>query len=185
MATRLDRDGVLALVAGDPWMMAAIEAVRSLELPDAWVAAGFVRGRVWDHLHGYAERTPPGDLDVIFFDPGRPPADDRRLEAELERRAPAYPWEVYNQAHTHRFNGDRPYSSSADALSRWAETASTVAVRLGPAGRLELLAPCGIADLVGMVIRFNPHPDARRDVFDERLRCKGWQRRWPRVRVAR
>ncbi len=46
---KTDRD-ILALVAGDAWMMGALEAVAALGLPDAWIGAGFLRGAVWDRL---------------------------------------------------------------------------------------------------------------------------------------
>jgi hypothetical protein len=40
-----------ALIASDDRRMRVLHAVRDLGLPDCWVAAGFVRTRVWDHLH--------------------------------------------------------------------------------------------------------------------------------------
>lgn len=61
-----------------------------------------IRNRIWDHLHGYAERTPARDVDVAYFD-----ATDSGKESELawERRLrtlrPDVPWEVKNQAAVH------------------------------------------------------------------------------------
>ncbi len=66
---------ILALAAGDAWMMGALEAIAALGLPDAWIGAGFLRGAVWDRLHGYAERTPLDDIDGIYFDPETPEPD--------------------------------------------------------------------------------------------------------------
>ncbi len=40
-----------ALLANDPVRLEILRAVRELELPDCWLAAGFVRSLVWDHLH--------------------------------------------------------------------------------------------------------------------------------------
>ncbi len=81
-------DDILALVAGDAWMMGALEAVAALGLPDAWIGAGFLRGAVWDRLHGYAERTPLGDIDVIYHDPGNldPGNLDPALDSDMENR---------------------------------------------------------------------------------------------------
>ncbi len=151
-------DDILALVAGDAWMMGALEAVAALGLPDAWIGAGFLRGAVWDRLHGYAERTPPGDIDVIYHDPGNL---DRAADEDPERRLavllPGVPWSVRNQARMHLKNGDPPYRSSTDALAHWLETPTTVAVRLNQAGGPELLAPLGTEDLLGLVVRPTPH----------------------------
>ena len=166
-------------------MMDALRCVHRAELPDAWVVAGFVRHKVWDVLHGYDHRSFPTDIDVVFFDPQRPAAEDRALEAQLAAWEPGYPWEVYNQAHMHVYNHNQPYTSCVDSFSRWAETVSTVGVRLNGDARVELVAPHGIEDLVNMVIRPTPHPDAQRDVFESRLRTKGWTTQWPMVRVDR
>ncbi|MEM8934179.1 MAG: nucleotidyltransferase family protein, partial [Acidobacteriota bacterium] len=89
-----------------------------------------------------------------------------------------------NQAHLHTYNEDAPYRDTVDSFSRWAETVSTVGVTLRPTGRVELAAPAGLDDLIGMVLRPNPHPDADREVFDRRLREKGWRELWPKVRLA-
>ena len=89
-------------------MMTALRTLQRAELPDSWIVAGFVRHKVWDHLHGKDRRTFPTDLDVVFFDPNRQPDEDRRIEEQLSTWAPEYPWEVYNQAHMHTYNGHAP-----------------------------------------------------------------------------
>ncbi len=184
---KTDRD-ILALVAGDAWMMGALEAVAGLGLPDAWIGAGFLRGAVWDRLHGYAERTPPSDIDVIYHDPGNlDPALDRGLEKRLGAilsNLPGAPWSVRNQARMHLKNGDPPYGSSAQALACWLETPTAVAVRLDAAGGPELLAPLGTRDLLGLLVRPTPHARAQRlDAYRARLTAKNWPAKWPRLRV--
>ena len=72
----LDAAGVIRSIAEDPWRVRALEQVASLELPDAWIVAGFIRCRVWDVLHGYDEPPPPSDIDVVFFDPERPASEE-------------------------------------------------------------------------------------------------------------
>ena len=178
-----DAADILALIAADPWMMRALEAAATLRLPDCWLVAGFVRAKVWDALHGYATRTMPGDIDVVFFDPARPPEADAKIETALKKINSGYPWEVCNQAHMHRYNDDAPYEDSVDAISRWAETVSTIGVRIAGNGRLELAAPHGVDDLFAMVIRPTPHPDAKREVFEKRLAEKDWRRLWPKVHI--
>ena len=175
---------VAAMIEEDAWSMTALRVVRELALPDWWLVAGFVRCLVWDRLQGKAERTRPGDIDVVFYDPSSPAEADASYQRALERAAPSYPWEVFNQAHMHVYNGDAPYIDSVDAFSRWAETVSTVGVSLGEDDRVRLAAPCGLGDLLAMRIRLNPHPDAQRDVFERRLVKKGWSAIWPGVRLV-
>ena len=121
---------------------------------------------------------------ISFFDPARPPEADAEIEAALKDIAPAYPWEVCNQAHMHTYNDDAPYEDSIDAVSRWAETVSTIGARIVGNGRLELAAPHGVDDLLAMVIRPTPHPDAKREVFEKRLVEKDWRQHWTKVQVA-
>lgn len=56
------------LILEDKWMMDILGAAQQLDLPDWWICAGFVRSKIWDALHGYIERTPLEDIDVIYFD---------------------------------------------------------------------------------------------------------------------
>jgi len=59
---------LLTLIESDTWMMDILSCVEQLQLPDCWVCAGFIRSKVWDYLHDFNERTPLGDIDVIYFD---------------------------------------------------------------------------------------------------------------------
>jgi uncharacterized protein len=194
-----------ALILADPWRRSVLGAVRALALPDWAVGAGFVRNAVWDHLHGFAAPTPPArvssraglpktaagrnrppdDVDVLFFDP----ADDTRdreaaLERQLAAALPGVPWSVRNQARMHRRNGDRPYTDTEDAIRFWLETATCVAVRLEADGRLTVIAPFGLDDL--MALRSGPTARGREgyDAYLARMRAKDWPARWPKVRVA-
>jgi len=187
MATLTDDTDILALVAADAWMMAALAAVAGLGLPDGWIGAGFLRGAVWDRLHGYAQRTPLDDIDVIYFDPeALEPAAEAALERRLDARLPGLPWEVRNQARMHLRNGDAPYRSSADALAHWLETPTAVGVRLNDGGNPELLAPLGTKDLLALVVRPTPHARAHKHrlaAYRERLERKNWPARWPKMRM--
>ncbi len=185
MAPLTDDDDILALVAGDAWMMGALEAVAGLGLPDAWIGAGFLRGAVWDRLHGFPEPTTLGDIDVIYHDPGNlEPTADEALERRLGAALPGVPWSVRNQARMHLKNGDPPYGSSAQALACWLETPTAVALRLDAAAGPKLLAPLGTRDLLGLIVRPTAHARAHRlAAYRARMTAKDWPAKWPRLRV--
>jgi hypothetical protein len=177
-------DFVVATVLRDPWRRRVLEHVRSLELSDGWVAAGFVRSAVWDRLSGKRTATPLPDVDVIYFDPddtARP--SEETIRRKLEEMAPGVPWSVKNQARMHTRNGDAPYASTEDAMWHWAETATCVAVRLDESGNCRLLAPHGLDDLMAMRIRPTPHFMTKLDTFRARARRKDWRALWPGVAV--
>jgi uncharacterized protein len=174
---------ILDLVRSDPWMMRVLRAAESLDLPEWMIGAGFVRNKVWDHLQGFANaEVPTADIDLIYFDP----ADMREsTEKEHDRRLRALcdvNWSAKNQARMHAVTGDEPYKSAADGLAHWVESATCVAVTLR-GGELRLIAPFGIDDLVGLIVR--PSPGFTRDisVFHQRVASKRWLETWSRLRV--
>ena len=61
-------EDIIRLVSEDEWMMDILRSAKSLNLPDWWVCAGFVRSKIWDVLHEFNDRTPLPDIDVIYFD---------------------------------------------------------------------------------------------------------------------
>lgn len=174
-----------ALIAQNPMRMRLLQLVCDLHLPDAWIGAGFVRNLVWDALHGFATSTPLTDVDVVYFNSLQiEPAADLKLEARLLNQDPHVKWQVRNQARMHIKNGDAPYTSCADAIARWPETATAVAARVDSKGEIELLAPLGVDDLLYLRVCPTSHFAAtpeKRSVFRARVEEKNWSRTWPKL----
>lgn len=164
--------------------MAVLRAVRSQDLPDWAIGAGFVRNAVWDRLHGNADRTPLDDVDVLYFDRSETRRRaERDIEARLAQRMLSVPWSVRNQARMHLRNGDEPYAGTGDALRYWLETATCVAVTLDADDRLSVIAPYGLGDLLEMRSGPTARGRERYDAYLDRMRRKNWPVRWPCVRV--
>ncbi|MFF2019219.1 nucleotidyltransferase family protein [Paenibacillus sp. NPDC058177] len=182
-----NEEDILRLVQSDPWMMSVLETASLLHLPDWWVCAGFVRSKIWDTLHGFAERTPLPDVDVVYFDPSNlDEAEEKRLEEQLRSIDPTIPWSVKNEARMHLINNMSPFSSSTDAISNFTETATALGLSLNEAGQVILTAPHGIEDAVNMVLRPTPHFAAdkeRHPIFVERIARKNWQQTWSQLRL--
>jgi len=156
--------------------------VERLGLPDAWIGAGFIRNMVWDVLHGREINVSSlNDVDVVFLDY----ADDRKerdlsLEAALQEVAPGLPWQVRNQARMYRRNSDEPYPDTLHAVARFPETATAVAART-QRGRVEVVAPHGIEDLLNLIVRPTPAFEHKMDIYRKRVLSKNWPSRWPRL----
>jgi hypothetical protein len=182
------QERLIAVVRARPEIMAALRAVRGLRLPDWAVGAGLIRNAVWDYLHGYDEPIPTADIDVLYFDPSDlTSATEQDAERRLGRALPSARWDVKNQARVHLWYpakfGRRiqPLRSVEDGLASWAETATAVAVRLEDDDRLTVLAPFGLGDLFGLVLR--PVATwASRATAESRARNKRWLERWPLLR---
>lgn len=163
---------------------ALLSHVERLGLPDGWIGAGFIRNTVWDVLHGRAiDVSRLNDVDVIFFDP----SDTRReresdLRNRLHEHAPGMAWSVKNQARMHLRNGDAPYRDTVDAVAHWAETATAIAAR-SIRGRVEVMAPHGVEDLLNLIVRPTPPFEWKMEVYRERVLGKDWPTRWPKLTV--
>jgi hypothetical protein len=177
--------GLARFVADRPAMMRRLEAVAAHGPAGAWIGAGFLRNAVWDALSGRdPDALPPVDLDVVFHDAtDAGAARDAAAEARLAAAAPGLPWSVTNQARMHGRNGHPPYDGLAEALAHWPETATAIAARLGPGG-VEILAPHGLADLLGLVARPTPAHRAKPSAMLARIAAKGWAARWPGLRIV-
>lgn len=174
---------LLALIAGQPQRLHLLRVVRDHGPQGAWIAAGFVRNAVWDALHGYDEPTPLGDIDVLYFaTDSLEPEADYAWERRLLEACPDQPWSVRNQARMHRRNGDAPYRDCADAMCRWPEVCTAVALRLR-GDSLELLAPLGIDDLWALRVRPTEHFRAKPHLYRERIAAKNWPANWPKLRI--
>lgn len=176
-----DRAGLTRVLLGSPWHAEALQAVRAAAGAGGWIGAGFVRNAVWDAAQGRAFEKPV-DVDVLILDADWDAED--RLQRQLAEAAPGVPWSVRNQARMHVRHGDAPYASIADAMRRWPETATAVAVRADGTGGLWIIAPFGLADLMRGVLRPTEDSARCRKAFGERLRRKKWLTRWPALTLA-
>lgn len=170
------REEVEIGILTDDRRMAALRLVRELDLPHGAIAGDFVRCAVFDRLHGHPEPTQLRSIDVVYLDAERTdPAIDRSLELELVARAARRPWRVANLA---RDGG----TLRAGLAARYPDTASAVAVRLGPRESLEIVAPFGLEDLVAGVVR--PSAPERAGLLRRRMAEERWRARYPRIRLV-
>jgi hypothetical protein len=172
---------LVEIVTASERRMAVLRAVRALALPDAYVAAGFVRNAVWSALFP-SGLTIPSDVDVVYF--STEPRDEKALEARLAEAVPGELHSVTNQAEMASWNGDEPYRSTADAMAHWPETATAVGVRLTADDRVEVIAPYGLDDLFAGIVRPTPAFAAKPEAFAARQVDKRFAERFPGVRIA-
>jgi hypothetical protein len=128
------------------------------------------------------------DLDVVYFDRRHLSSEhDEKFPLALLRREPQFPWEVTNQAAVHLWfettfgHAVDPIESIEEAIASWPETATSVGIRLEN-DQLRIIAPLGLSDLFGMVVRRNPRR-ASVKTYQERIRTKKYAERWPKVRI--
>ncbi|MEK4404363.1 nucleotidyltransferase family protein [Sporosarcina sp. FSL K6-6792] len=178
---------IVVLIQEDKWMMDLLKYAKSLNLPDWWICAGFVRSKIWDVQHGFNERTTTPDIDVIYYDrTNSEKSVEKEYEEVLKRLLPAIPWSVKNQARMHSVNNVIPYTSSVDAISRFPETATALGVKLDEGNNVILTAPHGIEDVVNLRVKPTPYffdKKERMKIYEERIKKKNWQVVWSKLEI--
>ncbi|CAM2834878.1 nucleotidyltransferase family protein [Vibrio rarus] len=176
-------DRIVELIQQDPIRIEALECVSQLNLPQCYIAAGFVRNMVWDALHEFKLSTLLNDVDVIYFDPTESDPDAYlEYEAQLKGCMPQLNWQVRNQVKMHERNSDEPYQSSVDAMSYWPEKETAVAIRKTRLGHYECVAAFGFESLFSCCVTHNPKRS--RETFESRVNSKGWLVRWSSLRIT-
>ncbi|MFQ3280916.1 nucleotidyltransferase family protein [Reinekea sp.] len=171
---------IISTIQSDASRMRALDAVKSLDLPDWLIAAGFVRNAVWDSVFGV--KTQLNDIDVIYFCTlDNSEQRDVLLERKLFSLAPNLPWSVKNQARMHLKNRDEPYTSTLDAMSYWPEKQTSVGVKVNRYNEIELKSSFELSLLFNRSIDHNPFRSV--EVFKRRIIGKGWLSKWPGLQV--
>lgn len=177
---------LITIVRNQDWLMNILKAVRNLELPDWYIAAGAIRNTVWSKLHNYSDNIKLNDIDVVYFDSkDLTTAKEKETETRLSKLFPELVFEVVNQARAHTFNKGRPQAtSSCDAISYWTETPTCVGVRLEKDDSITICAPYGLEDL--FELRVKPIPLPKRDIklYEKRKKIKQWDKTWPKLKIS-
>jgi hypothetical protein len=173
----------LELISGNKQMLEELAVVRELQLPDWYAAAGYVRNYIWDRLHGYTTRTPLNDIDVIYYDPQRlDETFEKSCEQRLRERTGLTIWSVKNQARMHVRNGEAPYLSIEDAIKRWPETVTAVAIRLEADDSVSYLCPHGLDEIFECRIKMSPYYSNEAH-YRQRVSSKNWLSIWPKLHM--
>ncbi|WP_404451577.1 nucleotidyltransferase family protein [Virgibacillus necropolis] len=178
---------IIQSIYDDEWMMDVLVTARSLNLPDWWICAGFVRSKVWDVIHGFGVRKATQDVDVVYFDQTNiDETEEKRLDKRLHKARPDIPWSVKNEARMHVRNNTSPYTSAEDAIAKFPETVTSIGVTLDKNNQLLLTTPHGIDDILNMSVRPTPYflkNDDLMKIYHNRLREKKWEDKWYMVKI--
>jgi hypothetical protein len=184
------RDALETIIRAQPVLMAVLQGMAELALPDPLLGSGAIYNSVWNALTGKPALTGIKDADVVYF-------DDTDLSYEAEdaviRRAAAQfaglplPVEVRNQARVHlwfplKFGTPYPkLTHSAEMMLYFASKTHAVAARLEPDGSMGIFAPFGLDDMFSFRITPNPALDNRLTHEAKGARAKAI---WPEITVV-
>jgi len=185
MNTTLSPSELHQLLESDEQLMNLLRLINKV-IPHPWcVFGGQVRNIVWDYSTDNPASHLSRDVDIGIFS-----SDDASLETllgnALREIDSDHEWDIENFAFSHIENQDDAYSSLEDGLSKQLMTVMSVGATLSSEGRLLLLAPLGIEDLVNLTVRPTPiiyrHPERFR-LIEETIVAKEWQQKWPELKI--
>lgn len=182
----LQAQAFAATVLRNPRIRAVLERLAGLDLPPWYLTAGALFQTVWNTAAGHADlHRGIRDLDLFFFDD-----QDLSYEAEdvvIKRCLEAchglgVDLEPRNQARVHlwyeaKFGKAIPaYRDLEHAISSFAATCCSVAIRLDAAGRLTVHATHGFDDLFALTLRPSPTSIAPREIYETKAAryCEMW-----------
>ncbi len=169
---------IVELIKMDVERIEILKTVSRLKLPDCYVAAGFVRNMVWDHLHNYSA-TRLNDIDVVYY--SNPGVDESVYIKRLSEEHPNYDWQLKNQAKMHLKNGDKPYRNTSHAMEYWPEIETAIGVKIDRSGQIKISAPFGVESLFAGFVTHNKNREI--EIFNKRIESKGWLDIWPKLSV--
>ncbi len=176
-----EKEHILHLVTNNSDRMQALCAVAALNLPDWYIAAGFVRNLIWDALHRTSSSL--NDVDVIYFcknDCSR--ERDINLEERLLDAKPTIPWSVKNQARMHSKNNHQAYNNCKQAMSYWPEKQTAIGIRLENNGELRLCHCFPLRFQFNLQITKN-HKSSK-ELFLQRIKAKQWLAVYPKLTIS-
>lgn len=163
--------------------MKDLTILRELNLPDWYVAAGYVRNYIWDSLHNYRIRTPLNDIDVIYYNTEEIDEEiEKKYEQKLKLVTGLTIWSVKNQARMHTINGDQPYKSIEDAIGHWPETVTAVGIKLNQDDSISYISPYGLNDIFEYRVRKSPLFKDE-NCYRARVNKKNWKEIWPKLEI--
>ncbi|ASG01737.1 MULTISPECIES: nucleotidyltransferase family protein [Vibrio] len=170
-----------SLISNNEAVMAALKVVSKVD-KSLYIGGGYIRDLVWDYLHEYDMPTPVHDVDVVYMNSlSATKEHDEDIEAQLRSYAVNVKWSVKNQARMHQYNKEEPYISVSDAISKWPEIATCIAVRLTEEGQLDIIAPHGVDELFRLYVSPTPHFKKKMERYQERISKKQWEKTWPKL----
>jgi hypothetical protein len=146
-------------------VMSVLEAAREARLPSWRLFSGAVYQTAWNALSSRPADYGIRDYDVAYFEADLSEKAQADIQAKVLAFVPAsmrMRVEVVNQARVHLWFENqfgRSYAAltgTDGAFRRSLFTAHAVGVRLEPDESLSIVAPYGLGDIFGLVLRPNP-----------------------------
>ena len=183
---------IISILKENKELMAILDYVDKLNLPNYYIAAGCVFQTVWNYYDNKPLNYGIKDIDIIYFD-----KNDLSVEVDLKYYhmikqhscALGYKYEidVSNEARMHLWKKDKynidiePYISSEDAIEKWIATIHAIGIKKED-GDIKIYAPYGLSDIFTKTIRPIKHISNSKEIYEEKV--NSWNERFSNLNIV-
>jgi len=164
-----------------------LELAPRLQMPNWYLGAGCIAQTVWNMHHGFDLIHGIKDYDLVYYDSPDITQEGEKLYIKKGRDCfRDLPIEIKNEARVHLWYEKhfgysiKPYKSIEEAINTWPTTATSVAVKYDNKGEFIVIAPYGLNDLFGMIVRPNKTQITKK-IYLEKV--ERWERIWPKLTI--
>ena len=168
-------------------LIALLQILDDLGIPDCYVAAGSVNQTVFNYLSGYEVDYGIGDYDVVYYDTDTSYEAEDKIIKRINSKAKklGLNLDIKNEARVHLWYGEKydhdieQYLSVYDAINSWGTTVTCIGVKMHN-GKLDVYAPYGLNDLFSMTLRPVKNQCTKK-YWD--IKVNKWKEKWPLLTV--
>ena len=175
-------------IFSSPLLAPILERWDEISLPDCWLVAGAVAHTYWNKVHEFPPTYGIKDVDIAYFDAAETSEEaETTQELRIRQLFNGLPvtFDVKNEARVHLWYEQKfgypisAYTSSKSAIKTFPTTAGAIGLRPRITA-LEVYAPFGFRDLVGLTVRPNK-TQITRAIYSEKV--KRWRSIWPGLKI--
>lgn len=180
---------LLAILFENKVLKEAFELTPQLKLPNWYIAGGVISQTVWNYLSGFDLNAHIKDIDLVYFDPDISKNIENyyiQLGESLYNTIPLEV-EIVNQARVHTWYEEdfgkmiAPIRTTQEGIAGWPTIATCTGITLNKKDEIEIYAPYGLDDLLGMVARPNKNTIVTKEMYYNKV--KRWRKVWPKLKT--
>lgn len=185
-------DMFISILEKNKELMAMLDYISELNLPNFYIAAGSVFQTIWNYYDNRELNYGIKDIDVIYFN-----NNDLSVEKDLEyyniinnyakSKGFNYEIDVSNEARMHLWKMEHnqgeniePYKNSEDAISKWIATVHAIGITKEN-DQIKVYAPYGLSDIFSKTIRPIKHNENSKELYDKKV--AGWKERFNNLNI--
>lgn len=183
---------IISILKSNQELMAILDYVEKLKLPNFYIAAGSIFQTVWNYYDDKPLNYGIKDIDVIYFDKSDLSVDkDIEYYEKIKRYSDSmgyhYEIDVSNEARMHLWKKEKnnvevePYINSEDAISRWIATVHAIGITKEN-DEIKIYAPYGVSDIFTRTIRSIKHEGNSKELYEKKI--SSWEERFDNLTVV-